>query len=173
MEKASPLSISDIRKWLLDNRDEYQKLAALEFPPLYNEVYWTYNHLHDFIGYCQFFHECRYALKNLKPFLNYNFSEIIKWTKTHEILGSQKLLMFEVNHICWDEEVSEEVIKIHKGLYTERKPLADIICFCEIFQLVYWDKNIHEIISTEQEQSLIREELQNIYDRYFRVPEDE
>lgn len=167
------LKISDIREWLLDNRDEYQKLKALEFLPLDNEAYWMYNHLHDFNEYCQYFHECHKALIDLKQFLNFNFPKIIEWTKTHEVLGSQKLLMFEVNHIYWDEDVSEEVIKTHNELYTERKPFADIICFCKIFQLLYWDNDITRADITEQEQFEIREELPNIYDKYFVVPEDE
>ena len=113
------LKISDIREWLLDNRDEYQKLKALEFPPFDNEVYWTYNRLHDFIVYCQYFHECHKALIDLKQFLNFNFPKIIEWTKTHEVLGSQKLLMFEVNHIYWDEDVSEEIAFRFPELYSE------------------------------------------------------
>lgn len=167
MEKNFPLSISDIREWLLDNKYEYRKLKAQEFPPLDNEVYWTYNHLHDFIAYCQYFHECHKALIDLKQVLNFNFTAIIRWTKTNEVLGSEKLLMFEVNHIYWDEDVSEEVIKIHKGLYTERKPFADIICFCKIFKLLYWDNNVTETDLNEQEQLIIRKELQNTYDSNF------
>jgi hypothetical protein len=42
------LKISDIREWLIDNRDEFQKLKTLKFPPLDNEVYWTYTRLHPF-----------------------------------------------------------------------------------------------------------------------------
>lgn len=165
--------ISEIWEWIFDNQNEYGKLKDQEFSPYDNELYWTYNHLHDFIGYCQYFHECHAALINLKPFLNSNFQEIIKWTKTYEVLGSEKLLMFEVNYIFWDEEVSEEVIKIHKGLYTERKPFADIICFCKIFHLLYWNKDITRADITELQQSEIRKEFQTIYYKYFVDATDE
>ena len=173
MEKVSPLSISHIREWLHDNRNEYQKLTAQEFPPLENEAYWTYNYLHDFIRYCEYVPECHKALQDLKPFINFNFPEIIKWTKTHEALGSQHLLMFEVSYFDWKEDVKEGLIKIHEGLYTERKPFINLICFCKIFQLLYWDNDITGANVPEQEQFEIREELQNIYDKYFVDSEHE
>lgn len=167
------LKISDITEWLLVNKNEYQKLKTLEFPPLDNQVYWTYFHLQNFIEYCQYFHECHNALKDLKQLLNFDFVEIIKWTKAQEVLGSQKLLMFEINHIYWDEDVNEEVIKIHEDLYTERKPFADIICFCKIFHLLYWDNDVIEADVTEQEQIKIQEKLQNICHEYFVDEEHE
>jgi len=84
-------------------------------------------------------------LKDLKPFLNKYFPQIIEWTKKNEILGSQELLMFEVNYINWTENTNEPILKIHEGLYTERKPFAHIICFCK-----YSNCYIGTIIFTKQ-----------------------
>lgn len=161
------LKLTDIRTWLIDNRDEYRRLKAQEFPPFDNGVYSMYNHLYEFIKYYPYTHKCEKALQDLKAFLNYDFYQIIKWTQTNEVLGSQQLLMFEVNYIGWNENVTEEFLKIHTGLYTERRPFAYIICFCKIFQLLYWDNSIHETNLTESEQLVIYRDLQNIFDKYY------
>lgn len=161
------LKIADIREWLIENRNEYQKLKAQGFPPFDNEVYWMYIRLHRFIEYYPCTHKCDKVLKDFKLLLNGNFSEIINWTKVNTILGSQELLMFKIDYFDWKEDVNEHLMKIHEGLYTERKPFANIICFSKIFQLLYWDNNIHETILREQEQSLIRKDLQSIYENYF------
>jgi len=74
--------------------------------------------------------------------------------------------MFEVNYIDWDEEVSSDKIKIHKGLYTERKPFANVLCFCRVFQHLYWDNCIHETKLTESEKSEVVNKLKTILKTY-------
>ncbi|MBN8790531.1 MAG: hypothetical protein J0I84_25915, partial [Terrimonas sp.] len=125
------LKLSDIKEWLIDNREEYQRLRAQEFPPFDNALYRTYNHLYEFIQYYKYKQHCDKALSELD--VN-NFNRLSQWTREYEILGSQDLIMFEVNYMDWVEEVSSDKIKIHEGLYTERKPFASILCFCEVFQ---------------------------------------
>jgi hypothetical protein len=146
-----PLKLDDIKQWLIDNRNEYQKLKSQEFPPLNNEVYWMYIRLHRFMEYYPFRHKCEESLKDLEISLNGNFFELVKWTKNNEILGSQELLMFEIDYFDWIEDVDEHLMKIHEGLYTERQPFNSILCFCKIFQLLFWDANIHETILKEHE----------------------
>lgn len=160
----SSLKITDIKEWLIDNRSEYQKLKAQEFPPFDNPLYWTYNHLHDFIQYYKYKQHCDKALAELQIG---NSSQLSQWTKQYEILGSQDLLMFEVNYIKWDEDVSSDKIKIHEGLYTERKPFANILCFCKVFQHLYWDNNIHETELTENEKVEVVTELKTILKTYY------
>lgn len=161
------LKLIDIKKWLIENRREYEVMKAQEFPPFDNEVYWMYNHLHNFIEYYPYSHKCDEALKELKALSNCNFSQIIKWTKTNEVLGSQQLLMFEVDYIEWSEDINEPILKIHKGLYTERKPFDSIIYFCKIFQLLYWDNNVHENNLSITQQKEICKDLQKIFDDYY------
>lgn len=57
-----PLSIVDIREWLIENRNEYQRLKSQEFPPFDNALYSMYEHLKDFIEYYKFKHKCDNAL---------------------------------------------------------------------------------------------------------------
>ncbi len=161
------LTINDIKDWLIQNRVEYQKLKAQEYPPLNNEVYWMYNHLYEFIEYYPYTYKCNKSLKELKSFLNCDFPQIIKWTRTNEVLGSQQLLMFEVNYLDWTENIDEGILKIHKGLYTEKKPFADIICFCKIFQLLYWNNSVHETNLTEKEQLSIKKQVGHIFKKYY------
>ena len=55
----------------------------------------------------------------------------------------------------WTEEVDADKIKVEKGIYTERMPFINIICFCKIFQLLFWDNIICETELTENEKSKI------------------
>lgn len=158
-----PLKIRDIREWLIINKKEYQKLRSQEFPPFDNALYWTYIHLHDFIQYYKYKHHCDKALSELQ--IN-NFSRLSEWTREYEILGSQDLLMFEVNYFDWIEDVSTDKLKIHEGLYTERKPFANILCFCKAFQILYWNNSIHETELTEKEKSEVMAELKIILKNY-------
>lgn len=156
------LKINDIKEWLIENREEYQKLKAQEFPPFDNALYWTYNHLYDFIQYYKYKQQCDKALSELNTD---DFNNLSQWTREYELLGSQDLLMFEVNYIDWDEDVSSDKIKIHKGLYTERKPFANVLCFCKVFQHLYWDNCIHELELTENEKAEVKAKLKSILDK--------
>ncbi len=158
------LKISDIKEWLIDNRKEYQKLKAQEFPPFNNALYWTYEHLYDFIQYYKYKHKCD---KSLSELITDDFNNLSQWTKEYELLGSQDLLMFEVNYLDWDEDVSSAKIKIHKGLYTERKPFVNVLCFCKVFQHLYWDNCIHETEPTESEKVEVVTELKAILKTYY------
>jgi hypothetical protein len=161
------LTISDIKEWLIENRNIYQELQAQEFPPFDNPVYSMYFQLRDFIEYYKYKNKCDKALLKLKANLNSNFAALSKWTKDYEILGSQDLLMFEVNYIEWDEDVNEDKIKINVGLFTYRKPFANILCFCKVFQHLYWDNGINTIEPTEREKIKIKTQLQNILNEYY------
>jgi hypothetical protein len=162
-----PLKIKDIREWLIENRNEYQELKAQEFPPFNNEVYWMYEHLKNFIEYYKFKNKCDNALLELNTIYNSDFSELSKWTKEYEVLDSQDLIMFEINYINLREQVSNDRIRIYEGLYTERKPFANILCFCKLFQLLYWDNSIHETLWTEKEQLSIKKKVGRILKKYY------
>jgi len=64
-----------------------------------------------------------------------NFSQLVQRAREYEILGSQDLIIFEVNYVNWDEDLSNYKLKIHEGLYMERKPFADVLCFCKCFNI--------------------------------------
>ncbi len=161
------LKINDIKEWLINNRNEYQKLRAQEFPPFDNEMYSMYGHLKDFIEYYKFKHKCDNALLKLNAIYNSDFNQLSQWTKEHERLGSQDLLMFEINYINLKEQVNNDKIRIYEGLYTERKPFANILCFCKVFQHLYWDNSIHETILTEKEQLSIKKKVGRIFKKYY------
>jgi len=161
------LKIDDIKGWLIENRNEYQTLKEQEFPPFDNPIYWTYVHLYDFIQYYKYKHQCDKALSELN---SQDFTKLSRWTQENEILGSQDLLMFEVNYIDWKEDVSNDKIKIHKGLYTERKPFVNVLCFCKVFQHLYWDNCIHERELTESEKVEVVNKLKTILKTYYLDP---
>ena len=167
------LKISDIREWLIDNRDEFQKLKAQEFAPFDNEVFTMYNILHQFMEYYPYKHKCEEALKDLEISLKGNFLKLVKWTKDNEVLGSQELLMFEIDYFDWVDDVGENIMKIHEGLYTEKQPFNNILCFCKIFNFLFWGNNIHETNLTEQEQLSILKEAENIYKKHYFGPDND
>lgn len=161
------LKLNDIKEWLIENREDYQKLKAQEFPPFDNEMFSMYENLKDFIEYYKFEHKCENALLKLNSIYNSDFNELTKWTKENEILGSQDLLMFEINYINLKEQVSNDKIRIYEGLYTERKPFRNIICFCKLFQHLYWNKCIHETILTEKQKQIIKKQVGRIFKKYY------
>ena len=161
------LKLEDIRNWLIENRNDFQKLKTQEFPPFNNKIYSIYGQLRDFIEFYKFKHKCDNALLKLNAIYNSDFTQLSQWTYEYEILGSQDLLMFEIDYIKWNEQVCDDKIKIHEGLYTERKPFANILCFCKLFQLLYWDNCIHETILTEQEQLSIKKKVGRIFKKYY------
>lgn len=161
------LKLNDIREWLIENRDEFQKLKAQEFPPFDNPLYSTYNFLYKFFEFFKFQFKCQLALQELALLKDTDVSEVIDWVKKYEILGSQDLLMFDVNYMSWNEQINIDEIKIHEGLYTDRKPFQNIICFCEVFQHLYWNNSIHNNQLTETEIGAIVLELRKILDRSY------
>lgn len=161
------LTINDIKEWLIQNRNEYQKLKSQEYPPFNNATYSMYGQLKEFIEFYKYKHNCDSALSELGQSGFDNFEKLVNWTKQNEILGSQELLMFEINYFDWTEEGNNNKIKIHEGLYTERKPFENILCFCKVFQHLYWDNNIHEIELTENEKVKVVTELKTILKTYY------
>lgn len=75
--------------------------------------------------------------------------------------------MFEINYINLREQVSDDKIRIYEGLFTERKPFANILCFCKLFQHLYWNNCIHETILTEKEQLSIKKKVGRILKKYY------
>lgn len=79
--------------------------------------------------------------------------------KTYQIMGSQELLMFEIDYFDWEENVSGNLMKIREGMYTEREPFKNILCFCEIFSSLFWSYEICEKIFSEILQQTILGEV--------------
>ncbi|HRD58062.1 MAG TPA: hypothetical protein PK504_08420 [Ferruginibacter sp.] len=145
------LKLTDINEWLTDNKIEFENLKSQKFPPVNNDFYWTYNNLYEFVQYYNYKDECNRALSE---FPVSSFDLLVGWIKKYEMLG-QDLQMFHLNYFDWTEEVDADKIKVEKGIYTERMPFINIICFCKIFQLLFWDNIICETELTENEKSKI------------------
>jgi len=78
-----PLNLDGIRNWLIENRDEFAEIKIQKFPPFDNALYWTYEHLYDFIQYYKYKQQCDKALSELQ--IN-NFSQLSQWIRKYEIL---------------------------------------------------------------------------------------
>ena len=151
----------------MDNRSEYQRLRAPEYPDfLANTIYFLYGRLLDFIEYYKFKNRCERALGELNSALQSDFPALRSWTRKFEELGSQNLLMFEINYFDWTEEVPANSIKIDEGVYTESEPFLNILCFCMVFNYLFWVESIDKVKVTEKEKTLIKIKLNNILDNF-------
>lgn len=160
------LTVNDIKEWLIANEAEFLKLKRKEFPPFDNALFSMYNQFNDFIKYADFQEKCSGAIEELSLIVGKTFTELSQWVNKYELFGSRDLLMFEVNYNKWSEDLSADALKISKGIYTLRKPFASIICFCEVFQFLYWDNCIHEAIITGNQEFELIVELKEILGRY-------
>ena len=163
------LTINDIREWLLENRAEYKKMKAAKYPDFRHPLFFTYYNLREFISYYKYRYKCDQALKELVMILKTDSSDLSGWTRRHEVLGSQDLLMFEINYFDWYEHVENDCIKIEEGIYTARKPFQNILCFCKLFQLLYWDFALHEEpISAREKEEVLLEARKILMEHYIK-----
>lgn len=126
-----------------------------------------YPRFYELMKYFSIRHKCDEALNNLKPILDKDFLEIANWTRQYKTFGSEKLLMFEIDYFDWVEKVEKGVLKIHEGLYTEREPFENMLCFCKIFQIVYWDNSLHTEKVTDNEWLELKKEIKSILKRHY------
>lgn len=138
-----PLSIKDIREWMIDNRGEIKRLERDEFTSLRSPTRWLYSEFKDLLECYSSSPDCDNALLDLIIELNTDSDGLITWAKKYEYLGAKKLLMFEILYMNWDDEIKEEHLKVQKGVYVDREPFNNLICFCSVFSILYWEHEIH------------------------------
>lgn len=135
------LTVEDIMEWnrcYKNNRNEFADVYKL------SEVDKMYGSFHLLINYYFFKENCTNALKKLKPitaidsFLQTN--EIKEWLLFHEWLG-KRMTAFLADH---DIDLENSTLEIPgMQLLIELKPFMPIIAFCEIFQVLYWELQLH------------------------------
>jgi hypothetical protein len=155
------LKLEDIQSWLSENK-EYRDLDLENRNPDTYPIEFMYQLFAELIKYYQYEDQCANALVELKKAISSDFPRLSEWVQNYEVLGSQNLLMFEINYFDWNEAVNNDRIKIHEGIYTEKKPFISIICFCKVFQYLFWEDGIHESESIEQ-ATKIKFELENYF----------
>lgn len=167
-----PLTINDLREWLKENASRYHQQKAGEYPPQeegkffeLDRFYTTYGELYTFIQYYQFKSTSDDALKELLSGNLEDFEHLGNWAGKYERLGSEDLLVFDGIEYLWDEE---EVVKISKDIYTYKEPFLNMLCFCRVFQLLYWDYRLHETIPIETEKKQIVIALRKIIKENYK-----
>lgn len=157
LNKSRTLVIDDIKEWLAENRQEYQNLKSQLFPPIDNQLYWLYSQMHRLIEYSHFISSCEEALLRLSLFIENKSPDLKSWVIKYELLGANDLLMFNIDYLDWKENVSSEVIKIQENIYVERRPFECVIRFLQVFQLLYWDYEIHHNETTLNLDKILQE----------------
>lgn len=167
-----PLTINDIREWLQENALKYHKQNANEFPPLeqgevfeIDRFYSCYGDLKLLLDYYKLKGVCEQALKELLSGNVNDFIHLGKWAAKYEQLGGQQLICFDNMEYLWLEN---GCFQVSKGIYTYTEPFLNMICFCRVFQLLYWDYRLHENIPNENEKAEIVESLAKIIKENYK-----
>lgn len=138
-----PLSIKDIREWMIENRIGYKRLEKEEFSNPGSPMRWLYTGFKDLLECYSCVPDCDTALSEIHDVIKTDHDRLIHWVRKYEYLGAKKLLLFEVLYMDWADDLSEEHLKVQKDIYIERAPFNNLICFCNIFSLLYWESEIH------------------------------
>lgn len=135
------LTVEDIMEWnrcYKNNRNEFAEIYKL------SEADKMYVSFHLLINYYFFKENCTNALKKLKSieatdsFLH--TIEIKEWLLFHEWLG-KRMTAFLADHNIDFENSTLEIPGLK--LLIELKPFMPIAAFCEIFQVLYWELQLH------------------------------
>ena len=164
-----PLSIKDIREWMIENRSEYRRLEKEEFKSLTSAMRWLYVEFRELLDYYSCVPECEHALHELVDLLQHDREKIIEWVRKYEQLGAKKLLLFEVLYLDWEEEVSDEHLKVQKDIYIERKPFKNLLCFCSVFSYLYWECEVHLAARGELDAFVFSHVRNRLYTSGYRL----
>lgn len=158
-----PLTIKDIKDWLVANQSDYEKIIDQGFlPPLDNDTYWMYVHLSQVMVFYALTDKTHNAIQEFNEIENFDYTQIKAWTKKYEVLGSQELLQFEIEYFDWEDKVDEDLIKISEGIYMELAPFIETHLFCRLFQILFWKYNITTTDLSREEIENLQEDLKNV-----------
>ncbi len=172
MEMDIPLTINDIREWLITNAPKYHEQKSLEFPPQEEGVffgidkfYTTYGRLFDFMRYYRYKSKCDIAVTDLMLRDFDDVEKLAEWAKKYRILGSHSLILFDIDYL-WDKHL--EKVLIEKDLYADKEPFLNMICFIRVFQHLYWDYALHEEDISGKDIRVIKAELIKIINHNYK-----
>ncbi|MBX9784439.1 MAG: hypothetical protein K2X48_14210 [Chitinophagaceae bacterium] len=167
-----PLTINDIREWLKENASKYHQQKSNEFPPLQEDVFYEidrfyicYGDLKLLLHYYKLRGICEQALKELLSGNLNDFNQLGTWAAKYEQLGSQQLICFDKIEYLWLEDGEFEV---SKGIHTYTEPFLNMICFCRVFQLLYWEYELHKQFPIEHDKNSISANLTKILQENYR-----
>jgi len=136
------LTIQDIFDW-----NRYYKNSRQPGEDFYNssEENKMYASFHYLLKYYFFRENCVVALQKLRAIcVAENFLEtnaISEWTRAYEWLGTKKLVTFLVDN---EPDEKNDALKILSlNMHVELKPFMPLAVFCEIFQIIYWELQLH------------------------------
>jgi hypothetical protein len=153
------LTLYEIKNWLVLNREEFQKLDAEKYPPFGNFFYKDYRTLRDFISFYSLKDVCETALNELYQIVDAKFVNIGSWTRQYEVLGSQKMLMFEVNYFDWIQNISDGLLKIDEIYYTQREPFEKMLIFIKLFNKIFWNFELHKYNDSDEVPLFIQQSI--------------
>ena len=154
-----PLTINDIKEWLLTYQKNHEKLKEQEFPPLFDVDYWLYIKLNQVMEFYSLTDKTHTAIQDFITIENFDYEKLVRWTKIYEELGSEDLSLFEIEYFDWIEEVDKDLIKISEGVFMELAPFKETQLFCRLFQILFWDYNVTEADLSNEEIKNLRVDL--------------
>ena len=136
------LTIADIQEW-----NKNYKATNKGFKDYYDQgeedkMYAAFYYL---LRYYSFKDNCIAALQQLKILTateNFLETEALKeWLVLHEWLGAKKLITFLVDNNIHEERAALEITDLN--IAVELQPFIQLSTFCEIFQILYWELQLH------------------------------
>ena len=165
-----PLTIGDIRDWLKVHAVKFHEQMREEFPPQeegykfeIDRFYITYHHLQAFLKYFTYKNKCELAIKDLIAIGFEDIDKLTQWARKHEVLGSE-LVSFDINYL-WDEY--DDRVCLEKDIYIFKAPFLNMICFCKVFEHVYWNHDLLLKTPLKESQPIMKAELLAIIKKYY------
>jgi len=163
--KGKPLSITKVEWWLLKYSDFYKKTSdfvysqhlfkmddgsIVRLPPFgeptdQDKFLDLYKAL-DII--CEFHRNEKYFEKELTEYqkIKDSQSDIKNWIAKNEDLGAEKYVCFLVDYLDYSENAEHLSVYVHSSkdleIYIDRQDFKNTIEFLEIFNELYWEKEI-------------------------------
>ncbi len=104
-----------------------------------------YANFHYLLNYYFFRENCVVALQKLQAICvaeNFLDTEAIsEWARAYEWLGTKKLVTFLVDNEPDEKNNALKILGLN--MYVELKPFMPQAVFCEVFQIIYWELQLH------------------------------
>lgn len=136
------LTIQDIFDWNRDYKKHQQSFGSFYNASAESRMYAGFHYL---LNYYFFRENCVAALQKIKAIAGEdNFLDMVatrEWARAYEWLGAKKLVTFLVDNEVDEQNQAMEILSLN--LFVELKPFMPLVVFCEVFQVIYWELQLH------------------------------
>lgn len=136
------LTIEDIKDWLNNYKHNPGTFKAINRSSDEDLIHQNFLCVAQYLSFKD---DCINALVKLKSIVHAeNFTEsaeIKAWLLMYEKLGPKELILFLTD--CEPNEQNNVLKILGLDISVELKPFIPLIIFCEVFQILYWELQLH------------------------------